>query len=151
MKTKHLIYFCNFIIFLAGLYGAIELFSLLHIAYKSGKNDAKNIYDAQFEWYSLARTFIALGIIFICLLLWLLANNFRKEKVFVRENEQLFFLFGIAISSFGLLSNIVIWLMPTPLSSIASNLLILIGCCFVFISIMFRIGIRLQEEQELTI
>lgn len=105
-----------------------------------------------FKWQVLVQGIEAWGIIFCCIIFFTLASRARKEKIFVVENESLLMNTGAFIVVLGAISNALIHIFTIKaLSTSTCDLLILIGFSFVFFSLVFKIGRKLKEEQELTI
>lgn len=155
MKTKQLIKYCNYIAIITGIYGISIFFRLSQIGYDLGKQmaisdksgiDISNVILLE----ALAQIILAFGIFAVCLLFFLFVANVRRGLVFVSENQLLLMIFGIIIAGLGMLSYIINKISSSN-SIFNSGLLVLIGLCFVFISFIFKIGIKMQEEQELTI
>ena len=156
MKTKQLIKYCNYIAIITGIYGISIFFRLSQIGYDLGKQmaisdksgiDISNVILLE----ALAQIILAFGIFAVCLLFFFFVANVRKGLVFVSENQYLLMIYGIIIAGLGLLSYIINQISSPSNSIFNSGLLVLIGLCFVFISFIFKIGIKMQEEQELTI
>ena len=147
MKAKSLISVCNTIAFLTAILGVIQFLDIFTLCYDLGKDGTDT-----FMWQVLVQGIEAWGIIFCCIMFFTLASRARKEKVFVVENESLLMNSGVCIVVLGAASNALIHVFTIKaLSTSTCDLLILIGFSFIFFSLVFKIGRKLKEEQELTI
>lgn len=90
------------------------------------------------------------GLILIFVFFALILRNIKKGAVFTARNEKLFRYFGIAILVLGMVSD-VLHKQTTDVETAAPRVLALLGGTLIFTSIIFKIGIKMQEEQELTI
>lgn len=77
-------------------------------------------------------------------------QNIKKKGVFIRRNEITFRYFGFAILFLGFLSDILFNFMTDDRPS-GARILAFLGGTLVFVSYIFRIGIKMQEEQDLTV
>lgn len=80
-----------------------------------------------------------------------MARNVKKGKVFCRVNQRILSAIGISTMLSGVLMNVIVNLTPIDTFHQNSILLIVIGAVFVLVSLLFEIGIQMQEEQDLTI
>ena len=80
-----------------------------------------------------------------------MASNVKKGKVFCRINQRILSAIGISTMLSGVLINVIVNLTPIDVFHQNSILLIVIGAVFVLVSFVFEVGIRMQEEQDLTI
>lgn len=156
MNTKQLIKYCNLIVIVTTIYGLIIFYNLFTIGYEIGKqmaiSDKSGIpVSNDILWGMIAQAIITFGIFAVCLLFFFFVSNVQKGLIFVSENAKLLMVYGCIVSGLGILSFISNRFSGVTNSLFTSGLLILIGLCFVFISLIFKIGINMQEEQELTI
>lgn len=147
MKTKNLITWCNLIAFITAITGVSQFLGMLTKSYQLGKDDSDTLI-----YQFLVEGLEAWGIIACCILFFLLANNAKKGKVFVRENEKLLMTFGAITLCLGFIPAILIEIFSVnELAKSTAIMLMLIGFSFVFFSLIMQIGRKLKEEQELTI
>ena len=88
---------------------------------------------------------------FIAVLTYFLARNVRKGIVFSPINQRILFAIGGSTVISGAIINAIINCSSLEMPTDTSLLLIIIGLFIVLVSLMFKIGIRMQEEQDLTI
>lgn len=150
MKTqsyKRLMQYCDFVsvlsLFASIAYGFSQIVPL---CYEMGKNDSDT-----FIWEALIQTIECYAIFFIGLLTYFMARNVKKGKVFCRVNQRILSAIGISTILSGVLMNVIVNLTPIDTFHQNSILLIVIGAVFVLVSLLFEIGIQMQEEQDLTI
>jgi len=147
MKTKILILFCNLCATFTALYGLSEFLRIYFLCYKLGKDDSNTLI-----WQILVQGIEAWGIVFCCILFFILASRAKKGRIFVIENEKIMMLFGAVIIWLGIISYLLIRVLSIhALTTSTSMMLCLIGMVFAFFSFIFKIGRTIQEEQELTI
>ena len=147
MKTKILILFCNLCATFTALYGLSEFLRIYFLCYKLGKDDSNTLI-----WQILVQGIEAWGIVFCCILFFILTSRAKKGKIFVIMNEKLMMLFGSFILWSGLISDALINVLSIhALTTSTSLMLCLLGLVFVFFSFIFNIGRKNQEEQDLTI
>ena len=146
-SNKRLIQYCDFISVLS-LFAAIAygLSQILPLCYEMGKDDSDT-----FIWKALVQTIECYAIFFIGLLAYFMASNVKKGKVFCRINQRILSAIGISTMLSGVLINVIVNLTPIDVFHQNSILLIVIGTVFVLVSFVFEVGIRMQEEQDLTI
>lgn len=125
---------------------AFGISNILSICYELGK-DASDT----FIWFALVQGVKAYAMFFIGVLTYFLALNVRKGLVFTLVNQRILFAIGGSTVISGTIVNIIINCSPLEMPTDTSLLLIIIGLFIVFVSLMFKIGIRMQEEQDLTI
>lgn len=147
MKRDKLIKSCNFITFITALYGGVAFFKILLYCYLMGKQDGGFTITSAL----IAQAINAMGVMMICLLFFVMVENVKKGLVFTVENEKLLRVFGVIIIILGFLSDFIGTFSDSGSSFLSSGLLILVGFCLIFISLIFKIGIGMREEQELTV
>ena len=147
MKPKALVHICYVISGITAAMGVSEYWKILRLSYEMGKDDTDD-----FVWYFLLQGIQAWGIICSCIAFFILALQAAKGKIFTRGNELLLMIFGSIILALGSIS----YLFSHFFSKIenpgaASSLLLLVGLSFIFFSLIFKIGIGMQQDQDLTI
>ena len=147
MKTKTLIQFCNIFAVFTAFYGVSQFLGIANLCYNLGKDDTDTLL-----WQILVQGIEAWGIVFCCILFFILASRAKKGRIFVIENEKIMMLFGAVIIWLGIISYLLIRVLSIhALTTSTSMMLCLIGMVFAFFSFIFKIGRTIQEEQELTI
>lgn len=77
-------------------------------------------------------------------------QTIKKKGVFTVRNEKTFQYFGVAILVLGVTAD-VLFKNTTEIETSAPRILAFLGGTLVFVSLIFKIGIKMQEEQDLTI
>lgn len=127
---------------------ALTLCSILKmgfLCYELGRDESDT-----FVWEVIGQGIEAYATVFICVLGFLMARNVKKKIVFEKANMILLKLAGSAVLFAGLLYYIVEKISPLE-SENNSLLFLLLGTFILFIGHLFKIGIRLKEEQDLTV
>lgn len=89
----------------------------------------------------------------ICgLCIFLILRNVKKEEVFVYQNSSLIQTIGVLIALNGLFQVTLSWFTPEGIPTDASyRIFVLLGVFIIFMGYLFKMGVRMREEQELTI
>ena len=150
MKTKpdkQLVQYCEALMVLSAFSAtSFGISNILTICYELGK-DASDT----FIWFALVQGIKAYTMFFIAALTYFLARNVRNGLVFTSANQRILLAIGGSAVISGALINAIINCSPLEMPTDTSLLLIIIGLFIVLVSLMFKIGIRMQEEQDLTI
>ena len=142
MKTKHLIYTCYIISLITSIIASWNIVSLINLF-------KENTYQITKEF--ITPVSLTLGVVLIGLSIASLISNVQKGPVFIRKNQRILLYYGIAVTAISIIAYIGTPLYSESLASTAANLLSIFGVFLIFFAIIFKIGIKLQEEQELTI
>ncbi len=96
---------------------------------------------------------INLAVCAICSwLTFLIIREVKRRRVFTRLNAQYITLIGCAATFGGIAQNVVVNLVYEDTANHSGDMTYLIlGLLLLFIASLFNIGIRMKEEQELTI
>ena len=96
--------------------------------------------------YEIIATIATLCSMAICsMLIFPILNNTRHGKVFIKANATLIGAIGAILEVNGFIQSIFAYNHGTHL------IYFLIGVFFLFIACVFRLGIQMKEEQDLTI
>lgn len=98
----------------------------------------------------LIQSVYILGILSVVIFYGMFVINIEKGGVFTHQNQKLLKVFGIIILSSGL-SSALLFSWFTDIPDAGSRMLGIIGGTLIFISFVFKMGIKMQEEQDLTI
>ncbi len=143
MKRKQLIYFTYLLSLVTNLIAALNIVTLLELSRKN---------DGFWCGETLTQTAIVVGIVLIGFTFAQLAGNMQKGLVFAAKNQRLLLRYGIAVLVLNVPAYIgTTFFNPENLSSTAANLLTVGGISLLFFALVFKIGIKLQQEQDLTI
>lgn len=77
-------------------------------------------------------------------------QTIKKKGVFIRRNEKTFRYFGFFILLMGFSADILFAYLTDERPS-GARILAFLGGTLVFVSYLFKIGIKMQEEQDLTV
>lgn len=91
-----------------------------------------------------------LGLICVIAFYITILQNIKKRGVFIRKNEITLRYYGFAILLMGLSSDILFNIMTGDRPS-GTRMLAVMGGTFMLFSCIFKLGIKMQEDQELTI
>ena len=96
---------------------------------------------------------INLAVCAICSwLTFLIIREVKQRRVFTRQNAQYISLIGSAATFGGIAQNVVVNLVYEDTANHSGDMTYLVlGLLLLFIASLFNIGIRMKEEQELTI
>lgn len=130
------------------------------LAFLIGLLIAKDIHDYPYyftEGYGdsipnhiIPQTIYVIDLIILIVFYIVITKNIKKKGVFNRRNELTFFYFGLVILFLALSSDILFnWLTGERPSG--ARILAILGGTLVFVSLIFKIGIKMQEEQDLIV
>ncbi|MDO5665712.1 MAG: DUF2975 domain-containing protein [Bacteroidia bacterium] len=91
-----------------------------------------------------------LGLICLIVCFAIILETIKKKGVFIRRNERIFRYFGLVITALGFASDLLFNFLIDERTAQA-RMLGFIGGTLLFVSFIFKIGIKMQEEQDLTI
>lgn len=133
----------------------ISLLQNLMLCYELGANRAA--IDAgdggaseSFMWQVLPQgvTLLSMAVCSIFVLLMLL--NVKRNQVFTKNNANLIIYIGSIVEFNGVLQSILNNFIPNDARQ-THVIYLLLGAFILFIGCLFKIGIRMKEEQDLTI
>ena len=106
----------------------------------------KNISRIKKNQQELKVILVCLTIICVCsALMFPILKNAQHEKVFVKSNATLIEVIGVILEINGIIQSLFAYDHGTHL------IYFLLGVFFLFIACVFKLGIQMKEEQELTI
>ena len=141
MKIKNYKLISNLIAFLLGMFTFADVTNYPFLIGKMTEKDSGFI---------ISQGVYVLGLICLIIFYGIILDNLKKRGIFIRRNEKAFRYFGITILVLGIASD-VLYKNITEIDTAAPRMLALLGGTFIFISYLFKIGIKMQEEQELTL
>ena len=146
-SSKRLIQFCDFLSVISLLAAISHGFgNILDICYEMGKDDTDT-----FIWQALLQSIEGYAIFFIGVLTFIMVQKVKKGKIFCHVNQRILFAIGISTVLSGICMNAIVNLAPIDTCHQNSVLLLIIGLVCLLISLVFKVGIRLKEENDLTI
>lgn len=151
MKTRHfkLLTLSLFLsAFLALVLTVLDLMKVLVISF-----DLNEVYSETTLWEMIIKSFGSLGTIILSILLFSLYRNIRKGEIMKRSNAKALKIYGALMIYIGSTCAITIGLLSLNhmVDTARYLLLVIIGGCMSFFAFAFEIGIKMKEEQDLTI
>lgn len=122
-------------------------FRNLDLCYDLGKDDIDGLIA------KLLPENVALLAMAVCsVLIYLMLRNVQKGLVFTKQNSDLIMTIGIVLECNGILQMIFnAFLSDAKAGNTIPMIYLLLGVFFLFIACLFKVGIRMKEEQDLTI
>lgn len=134
----------------------ITIFQNAILCFELGTNRAaidagKAAASEQFIWQAFPQGITLLSMAVCSVFIYLMLRNVKRNLIFVRANANLIYYIGLIIEFNGILQAILNEFAPVTNPRQTYMIYILIGVFIIFIGYLFQIGIRMKEEQELTI
>lgn len=122
-------------------------FRNLNLCYDLGKDDTDNLI------VKLLPENVTLMAMAVCsVLIYLMLRNVKKGQVFTKLNSDLIMTIGVVLECNGILQMVLnAFLSDAVGGNTIPMVYLLLGVFFLFIACLFKVGIRMQEEQDLTI
>ena len=122
-------------------------FRNLDLCYDLGKDDTDNLI------VKLLPENVTLIAMAVCsVLIYRMLRNVKKGQVFTKLNSDLIMTIGLVLECNGLLQMAFnVFLSDAMDGNTIPMVYLLLGVFFLFIACLFKVGIRMQEEQDLTI
>lgn len=141
----------TFVMYSLGIIAGCGIFTAiirnLTLCYRLGKDDTPD-----FIWQILPENVTLLSLLICGVLMLLMMQNVRRKQVFTLQNANLIAGIGFSLEVNGLVQMILHYLFPASNDGSQQYLIfILAGVFFLFIYCLFKLGIQMQEEQDLTV
>ncbi len=122
-------------------------FRNLNLCYDLGKDDTDNLI------VKLLPENVTLIAMAVCsVLIYLMLRNVKKGLVFTKLNSDFIMAIGVVLECNGILQMVLnAFLSDAVGGNTIPMIYLLLGVFFLFIACLFKVGIRMQEEQDLTI
>lgn len=122
-------------------------FRNLDLCYDLGKDDTDNLI------VKLLPENVTLIAMAVCsVLIYLMLRNVKKGQVFTKRNSDLIMSIGLTLECNSILQmTFNAFLSDAVDGNTIPMVYLLLGVFFLFIACLFKVGIRMQEEQDLTI
>ncbi|WP_320908778.1 MULTISPECIES: DUF2975 domain-containing protein [Bacteroides] len=104
-----------------------------------------------FLWIMLPQSVTLLAMAVCSILIFCLLRNVKRKEVFTKENSTLIVAIGGIVELNGLLQGFFGTLVSVSNLRQTYLIYILLGVFILFIGCVFKVGVRMKEEQELTI
>lgn len=116
------------------------------LCFDLGKDDTDD-----FLWIMLPQSVTLLAMAVCSILIFCLLRNVKRKEVFTKENSTLIVAIGGIVELNGLLQGFFGTFVSVSNLWQTYLIYILLGVFILFIGCVFKIGVRMKEEQELTI
>lgn len=116
------------------------------LCFDLGKDDTDD-----FLWIMLPQSVTLLAMTVCSILIFCLLRNVKRKEVFTKENSTLIVAIGGIVELNGLLQGFFGTFVSVSNLRQTYLIYILLGVFILFIGCVFKIGVRMKEEQELTI
>lgn len=116
------------------------------LCFDLGKDDTDD-----FLWIMLPQSVTLLAMAVCSILIFCLLRNVKRKEVFTKENSTLIVAIGGIVELNGLLQDFFGTFVSVSNLRQTYLIYILLGVFILFIGCVFKIGVRMKEEQELTI
>lgn len=141
----------TFIMYCLGIIAGCGILSAiirnLTLCYRLGKDDTPD-----FIWQILPENVTLLSLMICGVLMLLMMQNVRRKQVFTLQNANLIAGIGLSLEVNGLVQMTLHYFSPASNDGSQQYLIfILVGVFFLFINCLFKLGIQMQEEQDLTV
>ena len=124
----------------------IWLTQTMQLCYELGKDDTDD-----FIWQVLSRSITLVAMAVCSIFIWIMISNVKRNEVFTKRNANLIVFIGVTVEITGLLQYILGIFTLEGISRESFMIYLLLGVFILFIGCLFKIGIRMKEEQDLTI
>ena len=124
----------------------IWLTQAMQLCYELGKDDTDD-----FIWQVLSRSITLVAMAVCSIFIWIMLSNVKRNEVFTKRNANLIVFIGVTVEITGLLQYILGIFTLEGISRESFMIYLLLGVFILFIGCLFKIGIRMKEEQDLTI
>ena len=124
----------------------IWLTQTMQLCYELGKDDTDD-----FIWQGLSRSITLVAMAVCSIFIWIMLSNVKRNEVFTKRNANLIVFIGVTVEITGLLQYILGIFTLEGISRESFMIYLLLGVFILFIGCLFKIGIRMKEEQDLTI
>ncbi|RHL03578.1 DUF2975 domain-containing protein [Bacteroides sp. AF39-11AC] len=124
----------------------IWLTQTMQLCYELGKDDTDD-----FIWQVLSRSITLVAMAVCSIFIWIMLSNVKRNEVFTKRNANLIVFIGVTVEMAGLLQYILGIFTLEGISRESFMIYLLLGVFILFIGCLFKIGIRMKEEQDLTI
>lgn len=124
-----------------------SVFRNIMLSYDLGKDDTDT-----FIWHMVPQSVAMLLMMFCAGFIIKMLYNLKHKRVFVRENVRLVQYLGLAVLVYG--AFLSIWKHVSPVGETVAfmrDVFLLLGGFILLIGSVFKAGIRIKEEQDLTI
>ena len=118
----------------------------MQLCYELGKDDTDD-----FIWQVLSRSITLVAMAVCSIFIWIMLSNVKRNEVFTKRNANLIVFIGVTVEITGLLQYILGIFTLEGISRESFMIYLLLGVFILFIGCLFKIGIRMKEEQDLTI
>ena len=102
-------------------------------------------------WQMLPECITLFTMILCCICIMLILKHVKHNQIFTHKNAGYIMIIGGLIELNGLTQGVVSAFSPIEIIGHGHTIYILIGLFFLFIGCVFKLGVKMKEEQDLTI
>lgn len=102
-------------------------------------------------WQMLPESITLFTMILCCICIMLILKSVKRNQIFTHKNAAFIMVIGGLIELNGLTLGVLSAFSPIEITGHGHTIYILIGLFFLFIGCVFKLGVKMKEEQELTI
>lgn len=102
-------------------------------------------------WQMLPKSITLFTMILCCICIMLILRCVKRNQIFTHKNAAYIMIIGGIIELNGLTQGVVSAFSPIEIIGHGHTIYILIGLFFLFIGCVFKFGVKMKEEQDLTI
>lgn len=151
IEKKYSVDETTFVMYCLGIIAGCGIFTAiignLTLCYRLGKDDTPD-----FIWQILPENVTLLSLLICGILMFLMIRNVRRKQVFTMQNANLIAGIGFSLEVNGLVQMTLHYFSSASYDVRPQYLIfILVGVFFLFIYCLFKLGIQMQEEQDLTV
>lgn len=148
MKMKKMQRLCELLSVISAFLATRGILHNLEMAYELGKDESDTLI-----WEIMRGSIFTMVLISVSILCVLLTLNVRRGNVFTRTNATIFKIGGAIVFAAGLLLTLQAKLASILSTGVLESSLMfyILGLFIVFTGFLFDIGIRMREEQDLTV
>ena len=123
-----------------------SIFNNIMLSYELGKDDT-----GTFIWQMIPESVAMLLMVFCAGLIIKMLYNLKHKRVFIPENVRLVQYLGLAVLMYGAFLGIWKHVASVETVGFMRDVFLLLGGFILLIGSVFKAGIRIKEEQDLTI
>ena len=144
VQELNFIMFC--LAFTCGSCLSLGLLGNINLYFDLSKESTENLI-----WQMLPESITLLVMAICSIIIGLILRNAKHNKIFTHRNAGYIMAIGGLIELNGLTQGILSAFSPIEILGHGHTIYILIGLFFLFIGCVFKVGIKMKEEQDLTI
>ena len=116
------------------------------LCYNLGKDDTDDLL-----WQVLSQGITLIAMALCSLFIWQILSNVKRNEIFTKGNANLIVFVGASVEINGFLQYILTYFTPDEYIDETYMIYVLLGVFLLFIGCLFKTGVQMKEEQDLTI